>query len=308
MRVSTSMIFSQGLANMQQQQTSILKAQQEISSGVRLTKASQDPVAFAAASRLSNLDSQLGQYQRNIDVATGKVQVQESTLGSVTNMMQRVREIAIQANNGAQSGTSRQSLVDELNQLKTSIASQANATNERGEYLFSGTAAREKPYDASGQLNANVAAAKPVNLQIADGRSVEVNRTATGIFSVANSASAPVTGTSQSVMQVIDTLSAAIQNQPANVQTVYQNTQQDLDKIMNQVTDARGRMGNTLNVLSQTKNDHAAASVANQKTLSNLRDTDLATAITKLNQSYQNLQATQQTTAKIQGLSLFNYL
>lgn len=304
MRVSTSMIFSQGLTNLQNQQTTMLKAQQEISTGVKLNTPADDPVAYATASRLAVKDSELTQYQTNIDNATGKIQVQESTLGSITTMLQRVRSIAIQANNDVNNPTSRAALVDELQQLKSAISGQVNATDERGEYLFSGATAREQPYDAAGVANPNLST-QSVNLQIAEGRSVEINRPGTQIFSVASSAS---TGTAQSVMQVIDTLSNAITNQPANVQTVYQNTQSDLDAIMNQVTDARGRMGNSLNVLDQAKNDNSAESLVNKQALSNLRDTDMASAITKLNESYLNLQATQQSMAKIQGLSLFNYL
>ncbi|ANJ68114.1 flagellar hook-associated protein 3 [Halothiobacillus diazotrophicus] len=306
MRVSTSMIFSQGLTNLQQQQTTILQAQQQIATGVKLTNPADDPVAFATASNLSVYTSKQNQYSTNIDTATGKVQVQESTLGSITSILQNVRDVAIQANNSAQSPTSLAALTDQLGQLREALASQINAKDERGEYLFSGTAARQQPYDAAGVLNPNVASAGTVKLAIADNQSATINQPAGQIFQLTSSATAG--GGSASILQVIDQLQAAITAQPANLQTVYQNAQQDLDNVMNQVTDARGGMGNTLNTLSAAKDSNAALNVVNQQTLSNLRDTDMATAVTKLNQSYLNLQATQQSMVKIQGLSLFNYL
>lgn len=306
MRVSTSMIFSQGLTNLQQQQTTILQAQQQIATGVKLTNPADDPVAFATASNLSVYTSKQNQYSTNIDTATGKVQVQESTLGSITGILQSVRDVAIQANNSAQSPTSLAALTDQLGQLREALASQINAKDERGEYLFSGTAARQQPYDAAGVLNPNVSSAGTVKLAIADNQSATINQPAGQIFQLTSSATAG--GGSASILQVIDQLQAAITAQPANLQTVYQNAQQDLDNVMNQVTDARGGMGNTLNTLSAAKDSNAALNVVNQQTLSNLRDTDMATAVTKLNQSYLNLQATQQSMVKIQGLSLFNYL
>lgn len=305
MRVSTSMIFSQGLTNLQQQQTSILTAKQQIATWLKLTNPADDPVAFSTASNLSVLISKQSQYSTNIDNATGKISVQESALGDVTSILQSIRDAAIQVNNAANDPTSRAALADQINQLRGALASQINATDERGEYLFSGTAAKQTPYNASGVLNPAVASANPVNLQIADGQSVAINTPASGIFQLSNSAT---TGGSASILQVIDQLSAAITNQPANVQTVYQTAQQDIDAVMNQVTNARGSMGNALNVLSTAKSDNSAESVINQQTLSNLRDTDLASAITKLNQSYTNLQATQMSMVKIQGLSLFNYM
>ncbi|WP_407276628.1 flagellar hook-associated protein FlgL [Halothiobacillus sp. DCM-1] len=305
MRVSTSMIFSQGLTNLQQQQTSILTAQQQIATGVKLTNPADDPVAFSTASNLSVLISKQNQYSTNIDNATGKISVQESTLGSMTGILQSIRDAAIQVNNAANDPTSRAALADQITQLRNALASQMNATDERGEYLFSGTAAKQTPYNSSGVLNPAVAAATPVGLQIADGQSVTINTPATGLFQLSNSAT---TGGNASILQVLDQLTSAITNQPANVQTVYQTAQQDIDTVMNQITNARGSMGNALNVLTTAKSNNSAESVINQQTLSNLRDTDLASAITKLNQSYTNLQATQMSMVKIQGLSLFNYM
>ncbi|MDD3576024.1 flagellar hook-associated protein FlgL [Halothiobacillus sp.] len=305
MRVSTSMVFAQGLSNLQQQQSAMLQSQQEIATGVKLTNPAQDPVAFSTASDLSVLSSKQNQYSTNIDNATGKIQVQESTLGSITTMLQSVRDVAIQANNAAQNGTSLSALTDQLDQLQKALAGQMNATDERGEYLFSGTAAREKPYDASGVLNPAVGSAGTVKLAISDQQSVGINQPAGQIFQLSSSAT---TGGNASILQVIDQLKTAITTQPANLQTVYENAQKDIDAVMNQVTDARGSMGNALNTLSTAKNDNAAQNVLTQQTLSGLRDTDVASAITKLNQSYLNLQATQQSMVKIQSLSLFNYI
>jgi len=305
MRVSTSMIYTQGLSNMQQQQSTMLQNQAQIASGIKLTNPADDPVAFAQASNLAVQSSKDQQYSTNIDNATGKVQVQEATLGSITSILQSVRDVAIGANNAAQSGTSLGALADQLDQMQKALTSQINSTDERGEYLFSGTAARAQPYDASGVLNSAVFSATPVNLVIADGQKVGINQPAGGVFQLATSAS---TGGSASILQIINQLKTAITTQPANVQTVYANAQKDIDAVMNQVTDARGSMGNTLNTLDAAKNDNAAQNVITQQTLSTLRDTDMATAITQLNQSYINLQATQQSMVKIQGLSLFNYL
>jgi flagellar hook-associated protein 3 FlgL len=305
MRVSTSMVFAQGLSNLQQQQSTMLQSQQEIATGIKLTNPAQDPVAFSTASNLSVLSSKQSQYSTNIDNATGKIQVQESTLGSITTMLQSVRDIAIQANNAAQNGTSLAALTDQLDQLKQALASQMNATDERGEYLFSGTAARQMPYDANGVLNPSVSTAGTVKLAISDQQSVAINQPAGQIFQLSSSAT---TGGNASILQIIDQLKTAITTQPANLQTIYQSAQKDIDTVLNQVTDARGSMGNALNTLSTAKNDNAAQNVLTQQTLSNLRDTDVASAITKLNQSYLNLQATQQSMVKIQSLSLFNYI
>ncbi|WP_298219827.1 hypothetical protein [Halothiobacillus sp.] len=140
------------------------------------------------ASNISVLSSKQNQYSTNIDNATGKIQVQESTLGSIATMLQSVRDLAIQANNAAQNCTSLAVLSDQLDQLKQALASQMNVTDERGEYLFSGTAARQIPYDANGMLNPAVDSAGTVKLAISDQQSVAINQPAGQIFQLSSSA------------------------------------------------------------------------------------------------------------------------
>ena len=77
---------------------------------------------------------------------------------------------------------------------------------------------------------------------------------------------------------------------------------------MDSVVTARGKIGNSLNVLDRSWENNDVEMFANTKLLADLRDTDYADAITRLNQSMMVLQATQQTISKTQSLSLFDYI
>ena len=296
MRVSTSLMFQQGLQSLQRQQSEMIRAQTDIATGVKLRTADRDPVAFGQASQLSNQQARVDQFLRSNEMATGKIESQETRLAASTDILQRVRDIAIQANNGAQDATSRAALADELASLREALASQANAKDERGEYVFSGTQAGQVPYDAAGA--GQLAGSVPVDLQVGENDSVTVNRVASDIFDTA-----PASG--RSAMQVIDDLEAAVR---AGNDAAYGGLQGEVDQVLDRVITAQGEMGNDLNKLERLRDDQNAWSLSNKESISRLRDTDLAEAITRLNENYLTLQATQQSMAKIQQLSLFNNL
>lgn len=300
MRVSTSLIFQQGLQSLQRQQSEMIRAQTDIATGVKLRTADRDPVAFGQASELTNQQARVDQFLRSNDMATGKVEAQETRLAASTDILQRVRDIAIQANNGVNDGVSRGALADELAELRSALAGQANAKDERGEYVFSGVRANQVPYDAAGQdqLNNGGQSTGPVELAVSESESVTINRVASDIFNT-------TPGSGRSALQVIDDLEAAVR---AGDDTQYGALQTDVDAVLDRVITSQGEMGTDLNKLERLRDDQNAWSLSNKESISKLRDTDLAEAITRLNQNYLTLQATQQSMAKIQQLSLFNNL
>ncbi|MGM0691689.1 MAG: flagellin, partial [Pseudomonadota bacterium] len=75
---------------------------------------------------------------------------------------------------------------------------------------------------------------------------------------------------------------------------------------LDRVTNAQGDMGADMRTLERLRDDQNAWKLANEEAVSKLRDTDIAEAVTRLNQNYLSLQATQQSMVKTQQLSLFN--
>ncbi|MFP4155418.1 MAG: flagellar hook-associated protein FlgL [Halothiobacillaceae bacterium] len=303
MRVSTNMMFTQGLNALQRQQTAISDAQKEISSGRKNMDPASDPVGYSTASNLEISNKRLAQYERNIDFARGKLELQEGVLANATDALQRVKEIGIEANNSLKQGDSantpsRQALIDELTQLKDMILGQANTRDERGEYVFAGTAGNQAPYDPDGEFQ--LAAAGTMSVEVAEGRKVDVYRPADEVFNYgANADDSVITA----VQDMIDSLGA----DPVDTATLN-TAQQNVDQAFDRVVTARGQIGNSLSTLDRAFEDNDLQKLANDKALSDLRDTDYADAITRLNLSMTTMQATQQTISKTQSLSLFNFI
>lgn len=318
MRVSTSMIMQSGLQNLQRQQTGMLQAQTDIATGVRLRTADVDPVAFSQVSQISDQVGRVEQFLRNNEMAEGKIRSQETRLATSTNILQRVREISLEAGSILQDDTSRQVLRNELSQLGDALAQQMNAKNERGEYVFSGTQANQQPYDPVSGDDQLIGQTDPtvntVKVDVGETQQVTINRVGSDIFTLNETDDTieseyhnPGDGP-RSALQIIDDLKQTLNNPPANAVDFYSGSQRDIDTLLGKTVSARGEMGNDLNVLDRLKNDQEAWKLANEQVMSGLRDTDMPEAISRLNENLYSLQATQKSMVKIQGLSLFNSL
>jgi len=138
MRVSTIGSFQRGLSMIQQLQSAMDRTQRQVSSGRRILTPSDDPVASSRALGYKEVISRLGQFERNANNAQSRLSFEESALKSVGDVMQRVRELALQANNATQSNESRGLIAVEIGQQLDSLLQLANQQDGNGRYLFSG--------------------------------------------------------------------------------------------------------------------------------------------------------------------------
>ena len=149
-RISSIEQFQQGIDNILRQQARLNQTQLELSTGKKVNKPSDDPSAATQLLKLSALKSNTAQYDRNIDAARNQLELQESVLSNVGNVLQRVRELVIQANNATQSNQSRAAIADELYNRIDELLQYANTKDPDGEYIFSGFNARTPAYVKSG--------------------------------------------------------------------------------------------------------------------------------------------------------------
>jgi flagellar hook-associated protein 3 FlgL len=146
MRVSTVSFTQRGLTSMLEQQKRLADIQEQISSGKRILKPSDDPSGAAQILRLEQTLSVTNQYQRNADNAISRLTLEESTLDSMQDSLIRIREIAIQGANPIIGNTDRLSLAQEVRERLNELVSLANTKDANQEYLFSGYKVTTKPF------------------------------------------------------------------------------------------------------------------------------------------------------------------
>ncbi|EDM49366.1 flagellar hook-associated protein FlgL [Marinobacter algicola] len=183
-RISSQQIFSGGINRLQELNSSLNQTQEQISTGKRVNKPSDDPVAAARILKLDQELSRIETYQRNAGLAENRLQQEESALASSVDVIQRIRELTVQAGNGSLSPSDRKSISSEMKERIGQLANIANTRDASGEYIFSGfqgsTAAFGK--DASGSWVYQGDEGQRV-LEIDDGVTVPISDHGKGIYS-----------------------------------------------------------------------------------------------------------------------------
>jgi len=146
MRVSTAYFTQRGLSSILEQQKRLSDIQQQVSSGKRILRPSDDPTGAAQILRLEQAISVTNQHQRNAENALNRLTLEESTLDSVQDSLIRIREIAIQGTNSTIDNVDRKALAQEVRERLNELVSLANTMDANQEYLFSGYKVTTKPF------------------------------------------------------------------------------------------------------------------------------------------------------------------
>ena len=304
MRISSAQLYNSSVGGMLDQQAQVSKLQEQLSSGKRITQASDDPIGAMQSQALTSTISQYDQYGRNMTSAQNSLELSSSTLTAVVDNIQNIRQLLVQANNGSQTDSSRAAIATELRSDLDGLMQLANTQDSSGAYIFSGTRQDQAAYvqDASGNyVYQGNDAQRSVN--IGPARTVATNVTGGDIFGSGSS----------SLMSLVNGIASALQApQTAATSATLQQTLADglngLDSAMTQVSNAQTAVGTRLNAIDQQNTINGDTSVQFKSMLSQVQDLDYAGAITQFNLQMTGLQAAQQAYTKIQGLSLFNYM
>jgi flagellar hook-associated protein 3 FlgL len=150
MRISTSQIYEKSLNAMLDQQAGVNQTQLQVSTGRRILKPSDDPTQSARILDLGQALATNQQYQLNADTTRYRSSLEDSVLGSVTDLLQRARELTVQGANASQSNETRRSIAVEVRQRLDELLALSNTKDANGEYLFSGFKGQTQPFARSG--------------------------------------------------------------------------------------------------------------------------------------------------------------
>ncbi|MET0333367.1 MAG: flagellar hook-associated protein FlgL [Rhizobacter sp.] len=193
MRISTANSFDASVDSLIKRQTALATSQEQLTTGKRVNRASDDPAAAARAERALAAEFHTDAAQRAVNASQNAMVLAESALGDATDLLQQIREAMVAAGNGSYSDQERRAQADKISGLRTQLLAVANRQDGAGAYLFGGQSADHAPFlDAaggvtyqgtSGQIDA--ASGDPLPLTV-DGRSAFVSgRTGNGTFTSA---------------------------------------------------------------------------------------------------------------------------
>lgn len=152
MRISTQTIYAQSMRSLNQQQADLMHVGQQISSGRRVVRPSDDPQAASRAVQVGQSQAITSQYTDSRVAARNALSMEESVLNSVGDAVTSAKTLIVEAANGTLSDADRASVASQLRGIYETVLGQANATDGNGRYLFGGHQTRSAPFvkDAGG--------------------------------------------------------------------------------------------------------------------------------------------------------------
>lgn len=196
MRISTGQFYESSAANYQKNFANVVKTSEEASSLVRVRTAADDPVGASRLLQLGQQASMLDQYATNTNTIKATLGQAESVMTSITNVLQRAKELAIGANNAGYTDADRQANASELGQIEEQLLTLMNSKDENGKYIFAGSKGDTVPFtrnsDGTYSYNGDQVT---LNLPVGDGMSMATNSTGWEVFQQAiNTSRTQVTG------------------------------------------------------------------------------------------------------------------
>lgn len=162
MRITNKMLSNNFLTDMTRNLSNLKTLQQQLTSGKEIRKPSDDPFKVARAMQLHTDINTNKQFNSNITSTINWLDTTDTALGQGIDVLQRIRELLVNAGNGAYSGNERLAIKDEINE-KIGEMGQILNTNFDGSYIFGGTRGTTKPVEVLGGTNfGNAASTKKI--------------------------------------------------------------------------------------------------------------------------------------------------
>jgi flagellar hook-associated protein 3 FlgL len=149
MRITQGLNQTQFLASISALESGINQTQNQMSSGLQFTTASQNPTAAGSVNNYNQALAQSRQYATNAASAQTNLSTEDNALSQVQTQLQALRTLALEANSGTLTNSNRSAIATQAVQIQNSLLALANTQNGNGEYIFGGFAAQTQPFTLS---------------------------------------------------------------------------------------------------------------------------------------------------------------
>jgi flagellar hook-associated protein 3 FlgL len=297
-RITTQMTASMTLNDLQQSLNRLDTTQQQLSSGKKINQPSDDPYGTSQALNLNGQLSSLNDYANNITDGTAWTQQATTSLSDIDSMVQRVRELVVQASNGSYTQADLNASAAEVNQLIDAVKQEANASYN-GQYIFSGTSTDTAPYQ-TGSTDTYQGGTGSVNRLIGPNTTLTVN---TNISSLLGNGQASGDG------GLLDTLrTIASDMQSGNTGAIGGADLQNLDSNFGTLTQMEANVGAISNRLTLASSRIQQLQTSDTAALSNVQDADMATVAINFSTEQAAYSAALKAGANIVQSSLLDFL
>ena len=293
MRVTNRMTFDQAQSQMMAARDRALQAQQQVTTGMRVDHPGDDPAAAGVMVSQGIAIQRLDTIDKTTSSAQGEVQTADGALQSVSTLLARAQQLAVQLGNDTYSAAERSAGAQEIDSISSQITQLMN-TQVAGRYIFGGTKDNAPPFDSSGNYNGD-----------ANVRQIEIAPGLLQAASVRADVAMKGVGGGVDVFGALSALSTALNN---NDGTAIRSSIDGVSRSTDQVAAALTSTGGILSAFDSAQQIGSVAKDSAQKVLSAQSEADIFEATSNLTLAQQSLQAALQVTAQSFGVSLLDYL
>lgn len=294
MRVTGLSITNKMLQQVQDSRRKLSEVQERTGSGLRINRPSDDPTATGRVMGLQTGMELNTQYQRNAGVALSELTVNETSLGALADVLQRARELAIQASTDSISASERWNIALEVSQLITQATSIGNS-KIGGRFIFAGQETATAPFVPDSATHPTVVTyagdTNGINREIAKGDRIATNITGDRVFP----------GVFADLIAFRDHLLA---NDTAALGADADNVSTRLDQSLELRSEVGAKMTRVEASMTRLEDEHSML----EGLVSTEQDADLAQSIVELQTRETTLQAALGAAGRALNLSLLEFL
>ena len=306
MKVSTSYLFDRATQSMGNLQSRLATTQAQLAATKQILSPSDAPDKAAAIQRLKGEIDRQDNNSKNLQVAMRRFSVEESALKTSLNLLDRLKELSLQAANDTLGPADRKAIAVEMRSIRNQVLGLGNTQDDSGNYIFSGTKVNVPAFaeNADGQVQYQGDQTQ-ISIPAGNERQVQFTRSGTDVYSRVIRTDSQGAKSSVSFFDALDQMITAVEN--SNTKDIQQGVG-DLTQMHNNVSLALAKSGSdqaTIDYQSQVIDE---TTLRLKSTLSEVEDLDYTEAVTRMNKEMMALQAAMGSFSKISGLSLFDYI
>jgi flagellar hook-associated protein 3 FlgL len=297
MRITQNFLYNSFLDRINENRAEASDIQTRLTTGKKVTKASDDSIAFAESRAVRTKGFKEEQYQNNLRSGLAQARLAQDAMDNVIDQLISIKETAIQGGSDAQTASERQVLAQKVESLREVILNELNS-DYNGVYLFGGTNSGEQPFfedttalggigDTSNNSRLSIQASDATNIQ----------------FSVTGTELRDVNGAD--LFESLDNLIEGLRN---NEQATISASLDQVNESIDHVVALASEQGNSINRMEFLYQQYEKRMISSERRISELVDADYAETVALFRQYQTAYEAALAVHSETMQTSLLNFL
>jgi flagellar hook-associated protein 3 FlgL len=322
-RITSQMVGNSTISTIESDLNQLSQTQEDLSTGFQINTPSDNPYGAALSISLNGQVNAYGAYQSNVTQGTAWVESASSSLQSIQQTAQTVRELVVEGANGTMSSSDQADAAQQVLQYMSQIKESADSQYD-GSYIFSGDDVTTQPYNTTAtpadpstedQFSGNT---NSISYAVGPSTQVQVNANLYSVLgngntggtagSTSNGGGAVQADGSGGLLATMRTIYNDLTGTNGGSQTDLGNQLNNLDSNMSSLESVQATVGATQDSLQMASSRLTSLTTSAKIDVGNVEDTDMAQATVTFSSEQASYQAALQSTADIIQTSLLNFL